>query len=61
MYKPITTEFRTAFTRVFSFFTRQYEEDPGDEVDVTRNYPQFFAFNAFLSRLIDIPCKYDTV
>jgi hypothetical protein len=28
---------------------------------VTRNYPRFFAFNAFLSRLIDIPCKNDTV
>jgi hypothetical protein len=26
MYKPITTEFRTAFTRAM------YEEDPGDEV-----------------------------
>ena len=28
MYKPITTEFRTAFTRVFSFFTRHVRRRP---------------------------------
>ena len=28
MFKPITTEFRTAFTRVFSFFTRHVRRRP---------------------------------
>ena len=28
MYKPITMEFRTAFTRVFSFFTRHVRRRP---------------------------------
>ena len=40
---------------------KHWDQNSPDLAYVTRNYPRFFAFNAFLSRLIDIPCKNDTV
>jgi hypothetical protein len=45
MYKPITTEFRTAFTRVFSFFTHHVRRRPWGRGCVNECFYDFMFVN----------------